>query len=193
MPPATQHRIEAPAFTIFHLAFPQSASRQVDESRSLTPQDVGVLGGRTKPLRAAPRPRRNNAADNLPSLADNRPSQRSPEQAAANRRIRRIDRSHSAELMGPPPDEVFSQDAPPMDARTRDGGSRDEVSGKPPAGDGGPGPDRQARREQWLRLHASDLIDRLQAWSLDLDAREAQLDARLAAQRHSEHRARMQR
>jgi hypothetical protein len=34
--------------------------------------------------------------------------------------------------------------------------------------------------ESWLRLHAADLIDRLSNWSQDLDAREAQLNARIA-------------
>tara|TARA_R110002049_G_scaffold4601_6_gene32907 strand:+ start:119233 stop:119793 length:561 start_codon:yes stop_codon:yes gene_type:complete len=36
--------------------------------------------------------------------------------------------------------------------------------------------------ESWLTLHATDLIDRLASWSEDLDAREAQLNARIAKQ-----------
>ena len=37
------------------------------------------------------------------------------------------------------------------------------------------------QRDHWLRLHASDLIDQLQRWSLDLDARQAQLNSASAS------------
>lgn len=45
--------------------------------------------------------------------------------------------------------------------------------------------------EAWLRLHASDLVDRLQSWASDLDAREAQLNARSSLQDHRERRFRL--
>jgi hypothetical protein len=45
--------------------------------------------------------------------------------------------------------------------------------------------------EDWLRLQASDLVDRLQAWASDLDAREAQLNARASLQDHRERRFRL--
>ncbi len=41
-------------------------------------------------------------------------------------------------------------------------------------------------QDEWLRLHAIDLIDRLQAWASDLDAREAQLNSRTSIQEHRE-------
>ncbi len=47
-------------------------------------------------------------------------------------------------------------------------------------------------RDQWLRFHASDLIEQLQGWASDLDAREAHLNARLAVQDHRERQFRMQ-
>lgn len=46
--------------------------------------------------------------------------------------------------------------------------------------------------EEWLRLHANDLIDRLQTWAADLDSREAQLNARASLQDHRERRSRLQ-
>ena len=45
--------------------------------------------------------------------------------------------------------------------------------------------------ESWLRLHATDLIDRLSHWAADLDAREAQLNARLAKQESRERQFRL--
>jgi hypothetical protein len=48
-----------------------------------------------------------------------------------------------------------------------------------------------ASKEDWLRLHATDLLDRLQTWASDLDAREAQLNARLSVQDHRERRFRI--
>ena len=36
--------------------------------------------------------------------------------------------------------------------------------------------------EDWLQLQATDLIERLQKWSAELDAREAQLNAAMAQQ-----------
>lgn len=46
-------------------------------------------------------------------------------------------------------------------------------------------------QDEWLRLHATDLIDRLQAWASDLDAREAQLNSRTSIQEHRERRFRV--
>lgn len=45
--------------------------------------------------------------------------------------------------------------------------------------------------DDWLRLHAADLISRLQHWAADLDAREAQLNARTSIQEHRERRFRL--
>lgn len=42
--------------------------------------------------------------------------------------------------------------------------------------------DELVRREGWLRLHATDLIRRLQDWASGLDAREATLNAAYARQ-----------
>ncbi len=47
-------------------------------------------------------------------------------------------------------------------------------------------------QEQWLGLQAADLIERLQAWESDLDAREAQLNARAALQEHRERQFRLE-
>ncbi|EMI16949.1 hypothetical protein RMSM_06123 [Rhodopirellula maiorica SM1] len=47
--------------------------------------------------------------------------------------------------------------------------------------------------EQWLGLQAADLIERLQRWESDLDAREAQLNARAAIQEHRERQFRLER
>ncbi|GAA4472598.1 hypothetical protein [Novipirellula rosea] len=47
-------------------------------------------------------------------------------------------------------------------------------------------------REQWLGLQAADLIERLQAWESDLDAREAQLNSRAALQEHRERQFRLE-
>ncbi len=46
--------------------------------------------------------------------------------------------------------------------------------------------------DDWLRLHATDLIDRLQSWASDLDARESQLNARASLQDHRERCFRLQ-
>jgi hypothetical protein len=46
--------------------------------------------------------------------------------------------------------------------------------------------------DEWLRLHAGELVDRLQAWASDLDSREAQLNARTSLQDHRERRFRLQ-
>ena len=45
--------------------------------------------------------------------------------------------------------------------------------------------------EQWLELQSIDLVTRLQAWASDLDAREAQLNARASLQDHRERRWRL--
>ncbi|TWU59184.1 hypothetical protein Poly51_19700 [Rubripirellula tenax] len=45
--------------------------------------------------------------------------------------------------------------------------------------------------DDWLRLHAAELIDHLQAWSMDLDAREAQLNSRSSHQDHRERQFRL--
>ncbi len=47
--------------------------------------------------------------------------------------------------------------------------------------------------QQMLRLHAAALIQRLQAWANDLDAREANLNARAAIQEHGERSFRLKR
>jgi hypothetical protein len=49
-----------------------------------------------------------------------------------------------------------------------------------------------SKPHDWLRLHAGELVDRLQAWATDLDAREAQLNARTSLQDHRERRFRLQ-
>lgn len=46
-------------------------------------------------------------------------------------------------------------------------------------------------QDEWLRLHATDLIDRLQTWASDLDAREAQLNSRTSIQEHRERQFRL--
>lgn len=46
-------------------------------------------------------------------------------------------------------------------------------------------------QDEWLRLHATDLIDRLRAWASDLDAREAQLNSRTSIQEHRERNFRL--
>ncbi|NNE01517.1 MAG: hypothetical protein HKN47_29750 [Pirellulaceae bacterium] len=46
-------------------------------------------------------------------------------------------------------------------------------------------------REAWLKLHATDLIRRLQTWATDLDAREADLNASFARQDLRERRFRL--
>ena len=52
---------------------------------------------------------------------------------------------------------------------------------------------QEGRREDWLRLHSSELIDRLQSWSDVLDAREASLNAREATLEHRQRQVRTQR
>ncbi|TWU45635.1 hypothetical protein Q31b_08110 [Novipirellula aureliae] len=44
---------------------------------------------------------------------------------------------------------------------------------------------------EWLSLHSDDLIERLQAWAADLDAREVQLNHRAAMQDQRERQFRM--
>jgi hypothetical protein len=44
----------------------------------------------------------------------------------------------------------------------------------------------------WLELHAAELVDQLQAWASDLDAREAQLNARASLQDLRERQFRLQ-
>ncbi|GAA5506744.1 hypothetical protein [Novipirellula caenicola] len=46
--------------------------------------------------------------------------------------------------------------------------------------------------ESWLGLQAADLIERLQRWESELDAREAQLNARAAIQEHRERQFRLE-
>lgn len=46
-------------------------------------------------------------------------------------------------------------------------------------------------QDDLVHFHASDLIDRLQGWAADLDAREAQLNARSSLQDHRERRFRL--
>ncbi len=48
------------------------------------------------------------------------------------------------------------------------------------------------REDDWLRLHASELIERLQAWADDLDRREAHLNSRTALLEHRERQLRLQ-
>lgn len=45
--------------------------------------------------------------------------------------------------------------------------------------------------ESLLKLHAADLIERLQAWARDLDARESQINMRSALQDHRERQFRL--
>jgi hypothetical protein len=53
-------------------------------------------------------------------------------------------------------------------------------------------PEFAGTRDQWLQLHADDLVERMQRWAADLDAREAQLNARASLQDHRERRARLE-
>jgi hypothetical protein len=55
--------------------------------------------------------------------------------------------------------------------------------------DGGSG--ETPHPDEWLQIHAAELIDRLQHWASDLDARESQLNARFAVQDHRERQFRM--
>jgi len=48
-----------------------------------------------------------------------------------------------------------------------------------------------AAHSDWLSLHSDDLIERLQAWGADLDAREAELNHRAAMQDQRERQFRM--
>lgn len=50
----------------------------------------------------------------------------------------------------------------------------------------------QYREQSWLQLHAIELIERLQAWSEDLDRREAHLNSRTALHEHRERQLRLQ-
>lgn len=47
-------------------------------------------------------------------------------------------------------------------------------------------------REEWLRLHAAELVDRLQTWADELDTREAKLNARSSIQDQRERRFRLE-
>lgn len=51
--------------------------------------------------------------------------------------------------------------------------------------------DRVSERHRWLRLHASDLIDRIQHWSDSIDSRESSLNARSAQQDRRERQFRL--
>lgn len=55
-----------------------------------------------------------------------------------------------------------------------------------PAGD-----EISADSDAWLRMHATDLVDHLQAWSADLDARESQINLRASMQDHRERQFRL--
>ncbi len=75
-----------------------------------------------------------------------------------------------------------------------------ETTGPPSPGPLSPGPDSGHQetgegvtgREDWLRLHACELVDRLQSWADDLDAREAKLNARSSLQDLRERRFRLE-
>ena len=82
---------------------------------------------------------------------------------------------------------IFASAAPPVAFRLQaiDGtGGRDETTRRVPRASFScrarrADHDRAAeKREAWLRLHALDLIERLSDWSLELDRREAVLNAR---------------
>jgi hypothetical protein len=49
----------------------------------------------------------------------------------------------------------------------------------------------QQKRRQWLDLQAEDLIERLQQWAVDLDAREAQLNVQASLQDRRERQFRL--
>lgn len=51
--------------------------------------------------------------------------------------------------------------------------------------------DDSTGRSDWLGLHAEELIDRLQTWSADLDARESQLNLRASMQDQHERQFRL--
>lgn len=111
-----------------------------------------------------------------PHLADGERRSNGPDPQSDASRIptaggtsHRVDRSHAAQ----------SCDTASRDTVSRDTDSRDEA------------PIHVARRQDWLRLHGTDLVDRLQAWATDLDAREAQLNARSSLQDHRERRFRL--
>ncbi len=55
-------------------------------------------------------------------------------------------------------------------------------------------PDRSIgpAEDAWLQLHAEELIGRLQGWAAELDAREAQLNARISRQESRERQFRLQ-
>lgn len=67
-------------------------------------------------------------------------------------------------LFDPPPGAA--NDPPPVDENSADG-------------------------DAWLRMHATDLVDHLQAWSADLDARESQINLRASMQDHRERQFRL--
>ena len=47
-------------------------------------------------------------------------------------------------------------------------------------------------QQNWLALHATDLIERIQTWALDLDSRELQINIRAAQQDQRERKFRLQ-
>ena len=51
--------------------------------------------------------------------------------------------------------------------------------------------DNNSERHRWLRLHASDLIERIQHWSDSVDSRESMLNARTAQQERRERQFRL--
>lgn len=53
------------------------------------------------------------------------------------------------------------------------------------------GDEISADGDAWLRMHATDLVDHLQAWSADLDARESQINLRASMQDHRERQFRL--
>jgi hypothetical protein len=56
-----------------------------------------------------------------------------------------------------------------------------------------PQPKHAIEPDNWLHGHATDLIGHLQSWSIDLDQREANLNARIALHDRRERQFRIQR
>ncbi len=52
--------------------------------------------------------------------------------------------------------------------------------------------DETSYQQSWLHLHCVELIEKLQDWSADLDAREAQLNSRTALLEHRERQVRLE-
>ncbi|QDT02971.1 hypothetical protein K227x_13500 [Rubripirellula lacrimiformis] len=102
-------------------------------------------------------------------------------------RIVRIDRRHPADPSDCPATPA-DPDAADQDTESHvDASQVDESRCDSSRGDCEPA----SLHQRWLRLHASDLIDRLQTWSADLDAREAQLNVRDSLQDHRERQFRL--